>query len=787
MSQTKPSNNQSNDRVVVTGCGICSAIGNDTHQVVNNLRAGNASARKISRFSVEPFQTKVGAEVELDPDLLPPARIRERWDRGTLMAIVAGDQALKQANLDRQTGDATKFGVATGVSGSGQFQTPQVDRQRNLVINQRTAQTILEHNVPNFQAEEMAKHFHLNGPQTTVSSASAGSGIAISIATRWLQSNRCDAVLAGGSECLSVLNIIGFDVLGITAKDRCHPFSASDGMMMGEGAGYLLLERESSAKRRGAKILCYVDGVAVSADAFDPVLFDPTGDGQRRAMRRTLREGGVETSGVHWIRASGSGGRDQDTAEVIAIKELFGETIPPVTSLEPFFGHCNGAGPAIGMIAAISCMNESLLPPTLNFESGASPPAGIDFVPNVARKTVLDRTLCNSAAFGGTNVAILCSRKGSTTQRRLVDDVVITGVGTLSALGYGGRESIPLVQGTDSGIDHHDRFEMPEGVAPLSGLVRDLKPRKLLPQINLRGVDLLARYAAVVSQLAWNDAKRQPAHCDADRLGVVSGLAYASGKTTERLMDEVYRDFQRPTVGKVMLRNGRFMVTSQLAHWFSIKGYNSTLASGELSGLHALATAKDQLANDDSLDAVLVVAADEVSSMYARLHGELGNLVPANGQMLPYSCRSDGRIMGEGAVAMVLERASVAAERDAPILGRIAGQAMHFQPKKERASLDSTIRDSLADAAMDPVDMGSLFGLGTGNWQQDRIEIQSIQRCFGSQASLSSTSQQTGLMDSSTGLLSAALGLSALQNDQGESLVVGRGRTGHQIAMVFSR
>ena len=804
------------DRVVVTGVGICSAIGNNIAEVVRHLRDGKSNARTITRFEVDPFQTKMAAEVELEKDMLPPADERAKWDRGTLMAVIASQQALKQARLSRSSTTDIRIGVATGVSGSGQFQTARVGLDHDLVINAETANIILDKNIPNYQAEQIAGRFGLTGPQTTVASASAGSGIAISIALRWLQSNRCDAVLAGGSECLSVLNIIGFDVLGITSEGKCQPFSASAGMMMGEGAGYLLFEREQSARQRHAHILGFIDGVAVSADAFDPVLFDPTGSGQRRAMCRALEDGDVTAIDVDWLRASGSGGRDQDSAELIAIKEVFAPKVPPVTSLEPFFGHCNGAGPAIGLVAAISSMNEDLLPPTLNFEVDTNAPSEIDFVPNQSRPANVERTLCNSAAFGGTNVAILCSRKGSRVREKRFEDVVITGVGTLSALGIGGRESLGGFGESETGIAPHDRFELPDFVAPVSGLVRDLKVRKTLPQISMRGVDLLGQYAAVASHLALKDANLDRARCEADRLGIVSGIAYASGKTMQRLMSEVYRDYVRPTVGKVMLRNGRFMVASQLAYWFSLQGYNSTVTCGELSGLHALSTAADQLRNDDGLDALLVVGADEVSYMHARLHSQRRHLMGKTGRMSPHDPASTGRILGEGAVAMILEKQSFAERRGAPTMARITGQAIGFHPDADAKSLRSVLRIALSDAGQESINVDFVAGLGTGVWSQDAVEYETMQTEFGETMRLTSLSGHTGFMDSCSGLFSACAAISALHDDHhaktlrvdelghpisdtaGDktnrvrrradcSLVMGSGRAGHQLAMLFGR
>jgi 3-oxoacyl-[acyl-carrier-protein] synthase II len=809
------------DRIVITGMGICSSIGNSVDEVLGNLRTATENSRPITRFDVTSFLTKLAAEVDLDPSILPDLEVRKHWDRGTQLAVVAARQALEQAGLlGAEDKPQSLVGVATGVSGSGQFQTAQADFKRELRLSREMAEVVFWKNTPNYQAEQLATYFQLCGPQTTVASASAGSGISIGIAVRWLQSLRCDAVLAGGAEALSVLNIIGFDVLGITAPGKNHPFSESNGMMMGEGAGYVTLERESRARERGVTILAYLDSFAVSADAFDPVLFDPTGNGQQRSMQRALHAAGIEPAQVDWLRASGSGGRDQDAAEMMAIGEVFGDSAPPITSLEPFFGHCNGAGPAMGMVAAIACMNDQLVPPTLNFSHDASHATRFDFVPNVSREAQVETTLCNSVAFGGTNVAIVCSRSGVAGRPRSVDEVVITGVGHLSALGAGGRDAWGPLTNHVTGIAPHDRFAMPADVAAVSGLVRGLKARKILPQVNLRGVDLLAQYAAIASSLAWNDAQFQPERHAADRLGIVCGLAHASGAVMERLMHEVYRDYRRSTVGKVMLRNGRFMVTSQLACWNALKGYNATLACGELSGANALLVAAEQLRHDDQLDAILVVASDEVSRFYVELNHALGLLVRDEGCMAPYQPISTGFIPGEGAVAVILERAEFAKRRSAPIMARLTGQAMRFDaPDSQDAqheSLADTIQAALREAQLAPADVGLVAGTGTGIWSHDTLEREGVARGLGTPLPLVSFAAHTGFMESAGSLFSTIAALSSLgathpthstvavdargqlissatasdpaepRRPSAHALVVGQARAGHRLAFALA-
>ncbi len=176
-------------------------------------------------------------------------------------------------------------------------------------------------------------------------------------------------------------------------------------MTFGEGAGYVVLESMSKASSRGAPCHALLKSVAVRADGFDSILFDPSGDGQKRAMEAALSEASLEPKQIDWIRASGTGGRDQDLAETLAVKSVFPNP-PLISSLEPYLGHANGAGPAIGLVCSILCMQKGIIPATLGSD-GPRTGCDLDYNTTTTLHRPLQHVLSNTAAFGGVNTAVI--------------------------------------------------------------------------------------------------------------------------------------------------------------------------------------------------------------------------------------------------------------------------------------------------------------------------------------------------------------------------------------------
>lgn len=766
------------NRIVITGVGLCCAIGTSVEEVLNSLRVARSGLKPYRCEKAPNLHARVAGTIERLPERFDK-QLLSRWDRGTLLAAHAASEALaaSQISLDGLLGD--RVGLATGASGSGQFNPADNNPLEQPSIDSLTSKIVMQHNVPCFQTDELARHFGVHGPLVTVSSASAGSGIAIGMAMRWLQANQADFVLAGGGEGLLPLNIIGFDLLGLLDSQSCSPFSRSQGMSMGEGAAFVTLERYATAAARGAPILAQLHGFAVTSDAFDAIQFDPSGDGIRRALEVALNESGLAPTEIDWIRASGAGGASQDASELAAIATAFNEHKPLVTSLESTLGHTNGAGPAIGLVSCVACQAAELIPATLNFDVEHSSNA-YDFVPNQPRASRIDTFLSTTAAFGGTNVVLVGGRPRKNGRQyhadRIRDSIVISGMGLVTPLGCGSQSIADLLL--------HEKCQWTD-VARLGdlstrirqvGLVKDFEPRKLLSSLRLRGVDPLTQFAAAATKLAIQDANLH-INGHGEHVGIVSAISRPSAETLGKLFNALQDTWASLTVSKALLRKGRFLIASQLANWFGCKGYTATVTEGLGASLGGLIAAANQLQNSPELNAVIVVTTDEVSPTSLRMWESLNCMSTCDGDhWQPYDAKAGGMVAGEGAVALVLERALDVSAREHQAIAEICGFAQTNDAVKGGDTLDRwlhldpqghwlsrAIEQSLERAGFGAGEIGLVLGNGCGESVYDRRELTAIRSALGGHVPVETINRNVGVLESSCALLGVAAAATHVQ------------------------
>lgn len=771
------------NRIVITGAGMCCAVGTNVQEVLQSLRSGRSGLKPYHCSKAPNLNARYAGTIDHLPTKIDQ-RLLERWDRGTLLAAHAATEALTAAQIDLSKLPGDRLGLATGASGSGQFNPTDENPFEQAIIDPLTAKIVMQHNVPCFQTDELARHFGVHGPLITISSASAGSGIAIGMAMRWLQSGQADFVLAGGGEGLLPLNIIGFDLLGLLDSECCSPFSRSQGMSMGEGAGFVTLERYPSAVARGAPLLAQLHGFAVTSDAFDAIQFDPSGDGIRRAMDTAIRDSRLSPTDIDWIRASGAGGARQDASELAAIATTFGAHKPTVTSLESTMGHTNGAGPAMGLVSCLSCQQSEIMPGTLYFDTEHSS-SDYDFVPNQPRAQKVDTFLSTTAAFGGTNVVLVGGRPRDFRHTPEVNgSIVISGMGLVTPLGCGQREIAARLlqescQWSSVGSDApQQNFSV--------GLVKDFEPRKLLSSLRLRGVDQLTRFAAAATKLALQDANLNSTSIS-EQVGIVSAISRPSGDSLGKLFSALQDSWASLAVSKALLRKGRFLVASQLANWFGCKGFTATVTDGLGASLGALIAASNQLQHSLDLKAVIVVAADEVSASGLRMWQALNCMSTSDIESwAPYEMSANGILAGEGAVALVLERAADAETRSQQPIAEVAGMAQTFdaievdhmgsvcewlQADLSGKWLVQAIDRSLTRADCQASDVGMVIGNGCGVAAYDQRELSALRGVFGEALPLESVNRHVGVLESACGLLGIAAAASYVH--QGSTSRVG--------------
>jgi 3-oxoacyl-[acyl-carrier-protein] synthase II len=419
------SGNGQEHRVVITGMGLVSPVGNDVQSAWSALLSGTSGAGPITHFDAsDDFGTRIACEVKgFDPTAyLEPKEVR-RNDRFVQFAIAAADEAMAEAGLlepeDREGIPRDRFGVIFG-SGIGGMQTFE-DNCRALVEKgaKRVSPFFIPMFIPDMASGRVSIRFGAQGPNYATVSACASSGHALGDALRILQRGDADVMLAGGTEAsITPLSIAGFSNMKAMStrnddpKTASRPFDAGrDGFVIGEGAAAMVLETLEHAQARGATILGELAGYGASGDAYHITAPEPTGQGAKIAMRGAMGDGGVELSDVDYINAHGTSTPHNDAMETAAIKALFGDHAYEmvVGSTKSMVGHLLGAAGATEAVISTLVVREGKIPPTINF-SDPDPDCDLNYAHNQPVERPVRVALSNSFGFGGHNVTLMVRR-----------------------------------------------------------------------------------------------------------------------------------------------------------------------------------------------------------------------------------------------------------------------------------------------------------------------------------------------------------------------------------------
>lgn len=398
---------QRETRIAVTGIGVVCAIGRDQHEVWRAIEEAKDGIGPLSRFPGETFPTSIAAEVAADVLALTGRSRNElkRLSRTDLLAVAAVREAVDQAGgLDALPRERTA--VSSGTSTGGLLEGEQFffQRKREGAAKARVSPVLQQ--PTSAPSDAVAKVFGFGGGVFSNATACASGGAAIGIAADLLRSGHADAVVAGGSDALCRLTYSGFNVLQAVDSRPCTPFDAGrQGITLGEGAGYLVLERWDDAVKRGAHILAELGGYGASCDAHHPTAPAEDGRGAAAAMRAALRDGFADAPNVDYINAHGTGTLLNDSAESQAILSVVGNATP-TSSSKSFFGHTLGAAGGIEAVVSVLALLHQTAPPTLRFAEGGDA-CPLDYVPHTARPLPMTQVLSNTFGFGGSNVSLL--------------------------------------------------------------------------------------------------------------------------------------------------------------------------------------------------------------------------------------------------------------------------------------------------------------------------------------------------------------------------------------------
>lgn len=406
-------------RVVVTGIGVISPLGNSGKELINNLTHGRSGVRHLDHEDYKRLANRIAAPAVFDPTEVADAPKLRMMDRATQFALAAARQAMMQAGLSLKNTESSRVGVFLGTGMGGAHSTD--DGYRTLYGEQsdrvKPFSVLLAMN--NAAAAWIGLEYGITGPNLTFSTACSSSAVAIGEAAMRIKSGITDIMIAGGTEApLSLGPMKAWEALRTIASEdltdpsaSCKPFSRNrSGMVLGEGSAILILEEWGAAKSRGANILAEVIGYGLATDVAH--LTHPSVDGQARAMQLALNSAEICATSIDYVNAHGTGTVANDSIESLAIKQVFGghAMSMPVSSSKSMHGHLLGAAGALEFAVSLLAMNASVIPPTANL-TVPDPECDLDYVPNQARSNSQIRVIMsNSFAFGGTNAVLIARR-----------------------------------------------------------------------------------------------------------------------------------------------------------------------------------------------------------------------------------------------------------------------------------------------------------------------------------------------------------------------------------------
>ncbi|MFO0599784.1 MAG: beta-ketoacyl-[acyl-carrier-protein] synthase family protein [Myxococcaceae bacterium] len=569
--------------VVITGMGAVSALGFGLDAQWQALAAGRDGMRPIERFDVSAFTAKLGGLVprEVPPGATTPpptfAQLGVDDAKGTqaiveFFAVEAGREALARSGVD----------------------LAQVDRRRVALVLGTSMGSWL--GGLHESSARVAKALGLEGPVLTISTACASSTNAVGTGRDLLDEGLADVVLAGGSDALGPEIFAGFAGLGLLNVQKCAPFSESIGTTLGEGAGFVVLERESRARARGAKVTATLAGYALSADGYHATSPEPSGAGVARALKGALEDAAIPAGEVGYVNAHGTGTAANDPAEWTAITTALGERAAqvPVSSTKSYLAHAQGAAGILELIATLLAMEHGAVLPTLHVER-VRRRAPVDPVAESApRAHAWDVALSNNSAFGGANAVLAVSKQVRARRPEVRRPVFIAGVGAVGPFGTS-LEALDAWNGEGRRLAE---FEL----------------EALAPQVDPRGLDPSARALTAAVALALRSSGLTISGAARERTGLFVGTTNASPSAWDEFRrSQRERGLARvsaPAFTRLVLNAAAGTVTRA----FGLRGPTTTLTTGRGSGLAALAVGAWHLATRLDVDTMVVAAVDEVDA-----------------------------------------------------------------------------------------------------------------------------------------------------------------------------
>jgi 3-oxoacyl-(acyl-carrier-protein) synthase len=690
--------------VVVTGMGLVSALGCGADKTWRAMRAGATGLGPLTRFPSSRCGHFPVGEVKGDPAALgaPPA-----GSRSDQLAHLAVREALESARLAAwETARLARTGIVVGATVGG-----IQDSERFLagLIRDKTARfDLLTHHAIACSAAGCARTFGLGGPCATVSTACASGATAIAMAGDLLEAGEADVVVATGVDTLCGLTLNGFGSLLLLDPEGCRPFDAERaGLSLGEGAAALVLEPADAARRRGAPVLARLAGWGRSCDAHHMTAPDPEGRGALSAMRDAIARAGLSPADIDYVNAHGTGTRDNDVAEAKALRRLFGDRLPPVSSSKGWFGHTLAACGAIEAVVTLLAIRDGLLPPNPRF-SREDPEIGITPV-TAFREAPVRHALSNSFGFGGNNAALVFASADADaaavpTTPTPSAPLAVLGIGVVSPAGTSSAEVAAAARGAlPAPATRKTAPPLPEADHPVRACPKLPEARRLPPARRRRLSRLLE-----MTITAARDAAAEAPSCPPEETAVLVGTGLGCLEDTVAFLRNRIENDERNPMPARFIHSVHNALASRTAIEVGARRMNGTTVQNEVSFEAALWQAR-RLIERGEARRVLVGAADELNdcALAAREHWRRGD-------------KTAGVPPGEVAAMVALgpDDPAATARVAAVALGRLARDA------KGDADIEAEcdwIGDVLSRAGQDPRSMDLLLVGAGGTSRNDDL------------------------------------------------------------------
>ena len=767
-------------QVVVSGMGIICGIGNNKAEVMERIKTCESGIRQIEKFDVSMYDSKFGSEVKnYDESQYFDRNILKHVNLCSQFGLISIREALAQSKLDLLNVDPYEVGICVGSSHGALDVIHDFYRKIHAGNFQSFDEAYLFRKLHASILKVIAHQFQINGVMSMVSTACASGNNAMGMALDWVRTGKANYVIVGGSDVLDQSLHAGFSALKAVSPQSCSPFSGIPGITLGEGAAFFIVENCETAIKREAPVLAEILGYGLSGDAYHATSPDPKGIGVQLAMDRALKDSGISKEDVEYVNAHGTGTDGNDSMESNAHMSFFGDIASkvPTSSTKSFFGHATGAAGSLETCVSILCMNEGILPPTLNFtESRYKHP--IDYIPNEIRQKQISVMMCNNYGFAGNNSVTVLKRfqkqsppiKTGQRKRR----VGITGIGLVSPIAIGFEAFGKALKEKTHAINKTNRFDTKETNGEHGCFIENFKPSRFNKQINAdRRMDLVSQFSTAAASLCLDDAgipKKRKVRKD---IGIVMCVSSAPKQGIhEHLTKMITKGPQYPS-SIFFPYSTQNSALGHVSITLGLMGATSNLHVDGCSSLNGIIYGQSMVESGRQ-DKLIVGGGDEVFWSYFEELSLLRELNNDQNPIVPFGKDSFGYHPGEGAAFMMLEPVDEAETNDRKVYAELVGSGMTIDSNQDMHCNDSSgkglikaIEMALNEAGINARQIGWISGTERGLVNINKAETKAINHYWSSQLediSIVNTIPLIGWMDSVSPVMNLAAMIYSAQN-----------------------